>query len=106
MPELDARLIEIRRIISDLPQANADLLQRMAEHLDKCVIKMTRIAKIDLSARVSEFEEFNQMTVEALAIVFSPNLLRTSDFGLLLSNMGHANKLVKALITHVCYCLD
>lgn len=52
-------------------------------------------------SRVADYEEYNQMTAEALAIVFSPNLLRTADFGLLLSNMGHSNKLVKALITHV-----
>jgi len=43
------------------------------------------------------------MTAEALAIVFSPNLLRApqNDFSLILSNMGHTHKLVKALITHV-----
>lgn len=43
------------------------------------------------------------MTAEALAIVFSPNLLRApqNDFALILSNMGHTHKLVKALITHV-----
>lgn len=43
------------------------------------------------------------MTAEALAIVFSPNLLRApqNDFALILANMGHAHKLVKALITHV-----
>ncbi len=43
------------------------------------------------------------MTAEALSIVFSPNLLRPpkNDFTMLLANMGHTNKLVKALITHV-----
>lgn len=43
------------------------------------------------------------MTAEALAIVFSPNLLRApkNDFGLILSNMSYTHKLVKALITHV-----
>lgn len=43
------------------------------------------------------------MTAEALAIVFSPNLLRApqNDFALILANMGHTHKLVKALITHV-----
>lgn len=43
------------------------------------------------------------MTVEALAIVFSPNLLRAPqhDFVLILSNLGHTHKLVRALITHV-----
>jgi GTPase-activating protein BEM2 len=43
------------------------------------------------------------MTAEALAIVFSPNLMRAphNDFGMILSNMGYTHKLVKALITHV-----
>lgn len=43
------------------------------------------------------------MTAEALAIVFSPNLLRApqNDFSIILANMGHTHKLVKALITHV-----
>ena len=45
------------------------------------------------------------MTAEALAIVFSPNLLRApqNDFVMILNNMGHSHKLVKALITHVCH---
>ncbi len=43
------------------------------------------------------------MTAEALAIVFSPNLLRApqNDFVTILNNMGQSHKLVKALITHV-----
>jgi len=45
------------------------------------------------------------MTAEALAIVFSPNLLRApkNDFVMILANMGHTHKLVKALITHVSH---
>jgi hypothetical protein len=44
------------------------------------------------------------MTTDALAIVFSPNLLRAphNDFLMIMSNMQHTNKLVKALVTHVC----
>ena len=55
------------------------------------------------TSRVTDFEEQNHMTAEALAIVFSPNLLRApqNDFALILANMGHTHKLVKALITHV-----
>jgi GTPase-activating protein BEM2 len=39
-----------------------------------------------------------------LAIVFSPNLLRAphNDFLMIMSNMQHTNRLVKALVTHVC----
>lgn len=56
-----------------------------------------------LHSRVTDYEEHNHMTAEALAIVFSPNLLRApkNDFGLILTNMGYTHKLVKALITHV-----
>lgn len=48
------------------------------------------------------------MTAEALAIVFSPNLLRApqNDFVMILNNMGLSHKLVKALITHVSDLTD
>ncbi|KAL0955530.1 hypothetical protein HGRIS_001768 [Hohenbuehelia grisea] len=90
--ELDTRLSRIRDVIQRLPQGNFDLLRRVAEHLDK----------------VTDFEEHNQMTAEALAIVFSPNLLRNplNDFGMILANMPHTHKLVKALITHFHVLFD
>ncbi|KAF9231969.1 hypothetical protein BU15DRAFT_90776 [Melanogaster broomeanus] len=90
--KLHDRLSNIRRVVHGLPQANFDLLKRVAEHLDK----------------VTDFEEHNQMTAEALAIVFSPNLLRApqNDFALILANMGHTHKLVKALITHFHVIFD
>ncbi|GLB37976.1 putative GTPase-activator protein for Rho-like GTPases [Lyophyllum shimeji] len=92
LENLDARLAEIRKVVQALPQANFDLLRRVSEHLD----------------RVTDFEEHNQMTAEALAIVFSPNLLRSpqNDFSLILANMGHTHKLVKALITHFHVIFD
>lgn len=57
----------------------------------------------DVICRVTDFEEQNHMTAEGLAIVFSPNLLRApqNDFAMILANMGHTQKLVKSLITHV-----
>jgi hypothetical protein len=84
---LDDRLTSIRSVVQRLPQANFDLLRRVAEHLD----------------RVTECEEHNHMTAEALAIVFSPNLLRApqNNFAMILNNMGLSHKLVKAFITHV-----
>ncbi|KAI6007556.1 rho GTPase activating protein 22 [Pisolithus orientalis] len=89
---LNARLACIRHIVRHLPQANFDLLKRVAEHLDK----------------VTDYEEYNQMTAEALAIVFSPNLLRApkNDFALILANMAYTHKLVKALITHFHVIFD
>ncbi|TFK24708.1 rho GTPase activating protein 22 [Coprinopsis marcescibilis] len=82
----DERLLAIRSVVQDLPQANFDLLRRVAEHLDK----------------VTENEEDNHMTADALAIVFSPNLLRApqNNFAMILSNMGLSHKLVKAFVTH------
>ncbi|OAX35708.1 hypothetical protein K503DRAFT_868067 [Rhizopogon vinicolor AM-OR11-026] len=92
LENLNSRLSCIRSVVHGLPQANFDLLKRVAEHLD----------------RVTDYEEHNQMTAEALAIVFSPNLLRApqNDFALILSNMGHTHKLVKALITHFHVIFD
>ncbi|KAG6334782.1 hypothetical protein ID866_4315 [Astraeus odoratus] len=89
---LNARLSCIRHIVHELPQANFDLLKRVAEHLDK----------------VTDYEEHNHMTAEALAIVFSPNLLRApkNDFALILANMGYTHILVKALITHFHVIFD
>uniref|UniRef100_D8QAK5 Rho-GAP domain-containing protein n=1 Tax=Schizophyllum commune (strain H4-8 / FGSC 9210) TaxID=578458 RepID=D8QAK5_SCHCM len=87
LESLDDRIFAIRGIIHRLSQSHYDLLKRIVEHLDK----------------VADYEEHNQMTAEALAIVFSPNLLRApqNDFSLVLANMGHSNKLVKTLLTHV-----
>ncbi|KAL1659369.1 rho GTPase activating protein 22 [Schizophyllum commune] len=87
LESLDDRIFAIRGIIHRLSQSHYDLLKRIVEHLDK----------------VADYEEHNQMTAEALAIVFSPNLLRApqNDFSLVLANMGHSNKLVKTLLTHM-----
>lgn len=92
LEDLDTRLSILRNVVQGLPQANFDLLKRVSEHLDK----------------VTDFEEHNHMTAEALAIVFSPNLLRApkNDFVMILANMGHTHKLVKALITHFHVIFD
>ncbi|KAI9507994.1 hypothetical protein F5148DRAFT_1200141 [Russula earlei] len=84
--DFNARIERIRTIIQALPRHNFDILRRVVEHLDK----------------VTDYEEHNQMTTDALAIVFSPNLLRAphNDFLMIMSNMQHTNKLVKALVTH------
>ncbi|VDC02682.1 unnamed protein product [Peniophora sp. CBMAI 1063] len=84
--EFDARLTRTRIVVHALPRPNFDLLRRIIEHLD----------------RVTDFEEQNQMTPDALAIVFSPNLLRApdNDFLMIMANMPHTNKLVKTLITN------
>ncbi|KAG5351583.1 hypothetical protein C0989_005739 [Termitomyces sp. Mn162] len=92
LDNLENRLEKIRNVVQGLPRANFDLLRRVVEHLD----------------RVTDFEEQNHMTAEALAIVFSPNLLRApqNDFSIILANMGHTHKLVKALITHFHVIFD
>lgn len=42
-----------------------------------------------------------QMSPGALSVVFSPNLLRApgNDFSVVMANLGHAHKVVTALIT-------
>ena len=47
------------------------------------------------------------MSSDALAIVFSPNILRAphNDFVTVMANMPQANKLVKMLVAHVCVVL-
>ncbi|KAJ7152811.1 rho GTPase activating protein 22 [Mycena filopes] len=92
LENLDDRLTSIRNVVQGLPRPHFDLLRRVSEHLD----------------RVADFEESNQMTVEGLAIVFSPNLLRPpkENFTLILANMAHTHKLVKALITHFHVIFD
>ncbi|KAH8994411.1 hypothetical protein EDB92DRAFT_274843 [Lactarius akahatsu] len=84
--DFNTRIERIRTVIQALPRHNFDLLKRVVEHLDK----------------VTDYEEHNQMTTDALAIVFSPNLLRAphNDFLMIMSNMPHTNRLVKALVTH------
>ncbi|KAG7091393.1 hypothetical protein E1B28_010431 [Marasmius oreades] len=92
LENLDDRLSRTRAIVQTLPQANFDLLKRISEHLDT----------------VTDFEEHNQMTAEALSIVFSPNLLRAplNDFVMALTNMAHTHKFVKTLITHCHVIFD
>ncbi|ESK91434.1 rho gtpase activating protein 22 [Moniliophthora roreri MCA 2997] len=92
LESLDERIANIRNIVHTLPQANFDLLKKISEHLDT----------------VTDYEEHNQMTAEALSIVFSPNLLRApqNDFLMVLANMAHSHKLVKTLITHFHVIFD
>ncbi|ETW74695.1 GTPase activating-like protein [Heterobasidion irregulare TC 32-1] len=84
--DLNSRIERIRTVIQALHRHNFDLLKRVVEHLD----------------RVTDYEEHNQMGSDALAIVFSPNLLRAphNDFVMIMANMQHTNRLVKALVTH------
>ncbi|KAI0036125.1 hypothetical protein K488DRAFT_41770 [Vararia minispora EC-137] len=82
----EERIARVRVVVQALPRHNFDLLKRIIEHLDK----------------VTDYEEQNQMTPDALAIVFSPNLLRAPDnnFLMIMANMPHTNKLVKTLISN------
>ncbi|KAF9262581.1 hypothetical protein L218DRAFT_980441 [Marasmius fiardii PR-910] len=92
LENLDDRISRAREIAQTLPQANFDILKRISEHLDT----------------VTDFEEQNQMTAEALSIVFSPNILRApkNDFFVALTNMAYTHKFVKTLITHCHVIFD
>ncbi|THH20488.1 hypothetical protein EW146_g880 [Bondarzewia mesenterica] len=89
--DFNTRIERIRTVVRALHRHNFDLLKRVVEHLD----------------RVTDYEEHNQMGSDALAIVFSPNLLRAphNDFVMIMSNMQYTNKLVKALVTHVGFSI-
>lgn len=89
--DLDERLRVTRKVVQSLPQANFDLVKRVAEHLDK----------------VADYEEHNHMTLDSLSIVFSPNLLRAphDDITVILANMGFTHKIVKTLVGHVRHTL-
>ncbi|KAI0046467.1 hypothetical protein FA95DRAFT_1606903 [Auriscalpium vulgare] len=84
--DFNTRMDRVRTIIHALPRHNFDLVKRVVEHLDK----------------VTDYEEQNHMTADALAIVFSPNLLRApnNDFLMIMANMQFTNRLVKGLVTH------
>jgi hypothetical protein len=40
LENLDERLLNIRRVVQGLPQANFDILRRVSEHLDKYVVEL------------------------------------------------------------------
>jgi GTPase-activating protein BEM2 len=40
LENLDKRLLNIRRVVQGLPQANFDILRRVSEHLDKFVVAL------------------------------------------------------------------
>lgn len=53
--------------------------------------------------RITDYEEHNHMTAQALAVLFNPTLLRSplNDFGVLMHNMNHTSQLLQTLIIHV-----
>jgi GTPase-activating protein BEM2 len=89
--DLEQRLDNIRGVVHSLPRAHYYLLKRLVEHLD----------------RVADFEDKNHMSVDNLATVMGPNLLRApqDNFGVIMRNMGVTHMLLKALVMHVS-CLD
>ncbi|KAJ2719289.1 hypothetical protein GGI07_005306 [Coemansia sp. Benny D115] len=84
--DYDERLWAIKDLVHALPTANYTLLKRCVEHLE----------------RVTDYEEVNHMYGTNLALVFGPSLLRpppgSSSFALAMSNLGHAQSVIKNLI--------
>ncbi|KAJ1722190.1 hypothetical protein LPJ53_003364 [Coemansia erecta] len=84
--DYDERLWAIKDLVHALPMANYTLLKRLVEHLE----------------RVTDYEEVNHMYGTNLALVFGPSLLRpppgSSSFALAMSNLGHAQSVIKNLI--------
>ncbi|KAJ2320260.1 hypothetical protein GGI00_006262, partial [Coemansia sp. RSA 2681] len=73
-------------LVHALPVPNYTVLKRLVEHLE----------------RVTDYEEVNHMYGTNLALVFGPSLLRpppgSSSFALAMSNLGHAQSVIKNLI--------
>jgi len=86
VPDFEERLIAVHNVVHGLPVNHFYLLRRMCEHLD----------------RITDYEEQNHMTAQALAVLFNPTLLRspTNDFGVLMHNMNHTSLLLQTLIIH------
>ncbi|KAJ1996175.1 hypothetical protein GGI25_002166 [Coemansia spiralis] len=84
--DYDERLWAIKDLVHALPIANYTVLKRLVEHLE----------------RVTDCEEVNHMYGTNLALVFGPSLLRpppgSSSFALAMSNLGHAQSVIKNLI--------
>ncbi|KAJ2090087.1 hypothetical protein IW138_002897 [Coemansia sp. RSA 986] len=84
--DYDERLWAIKDLVHALPAANYTVLKRLGEHLE----------------RVTDYEEVNHMYGTNLALVFGPSLLRpppgSSSFALAMSNLGHAQSVIKNLI--------
>ncbi|KAJ2672591.1 hypothetical protein IWW42_002745 [Coemansia sp. RSA 1085] len=84
--DYDERLWAIKDLVHALPAPNYTVLKRLVEHLE----------------RVTDYEEVNHMYGTNLALVFGPSLLRpppgSSSFALAMSNLGHAQSVIKNLI--------
>ncbi|KAJ2471732.1 hypothetical protein GGI02_002073 [Coemansia sp. RSA 2322] len=84
--DYDERLWAIKDLVHALPTPNYTVLKRLVEHLE----------------RVTDYEEVNHMYGTNLALVFGPSLLRpppgSSSFALAMSNLGHAQSVIKNLI--------
>ncbi|KAJ1797753.1 hypothetical protein LPJ59_002932 [Coemansia sp. RSA 2399] len=92
--DYDERLWAIKDLVHALPAANYTVLKRLGEHLE----------------RVTDYEEVNHMYGTNLALVFGPSLLRpppgSSSFALAMSNLGHAQSVIKNLILQYHWIFD
>jgi GTPase-activating protein BEM2 len=106
MPDFEERLTAIRNLIHSLPTNNFYLLRRICEHLERYGSPCYAFSQAYHSLlRITDFEEQNHMTAQALAVLFNPTLLRspTNNFGELMHNMTHTSLLLQTLIIHVSW---
>ncbi|KAJ1928750.1 hypothetical protein FBU59_007103, partial [Linderina macrospora] len=92
--DYDERLWAIKDLVHALPTCNYTVLKRLVEHLE----------------RVTDYEEINHMYGTNLALVFGPSLLRpppgSSSFAVAMSNLGHAQSVIKNLILQYHWIFD
>lgn len=89
VPEPEARLIMIKKVLSFLPPTNYKLLKRLCQYLKK----------------LTENKDENKMSPENVAICFAPNLLRadTTDLKLMLNNQSMGKDVMISLIDKFDY---
>ncbi|CAJ0745788.1 3518_t:CDS:10 [Entrophospora sp. SA101] len=86
----DERFYAIKDLLYKLPRANYNLLKRLIEHLET----------------VTDYEEVNHMYAGNLALVFTPNILKSRDFIVSMGNLGHNSDIIKCLILHYHWFFD
>nr|CAG8437183.1 8886_t:CDS:10 [Entrophospora candida] len=86
----DERFYAIKDLLYKLPRANYNLLKRLIEHLET----------------VTDCEEVNHMYAGNLALVFTPNILKSRDFIVSMGNLGHNSDIIKCLILHYHWFFD
>nr|XP_024216338.1 rho GTPase-activating protein 21 isoform X3 [Halyomorpha halys] len=86
------RILEIRRLVHELPDHHLETLKHLMKHL-KLVVEHSAV---------------NKMEARNLAIVFGPTLVRAGDDNMvtMVTDMSHQCRVVETLIQHADWCFS